>query len=152
MSHCNAFILSNYPGGAMCNVQLPINFSVAIPKDRGLCFVKMLPFYLQSRTNSLPRRDRLGGHNGGGGRDLSLSRLGGGGGFYNGQPPTAAHWTDSLPRRDFYHTQLQPHPAGGGISHQQVSTFTFFHIFFITFIKVIQVQKKIASMPFDFIT
>ena len=36
MSYCNAFILSNYLGVAMCNVQLPINFSVAIPKDRGL--------------------------------------------------------------------------------------------------------------------
>ena len=61
---------------------------------------------LQNRTNSLPRRENGGQsfnptpRSSGSGRDFSLTRMSSlGNSGYNGQ---GGHWTDSLPRRDFY--------------------------------------------------
>ena len=75
--------------------------------------------HFQSRTNSLPRRDRSLGANGPSnmsgslinprGRDYSLTRLGG----VSNQPPfgrtggNGPSWTDSMPRRDFYSNVAQ---------------------------------------------
>ena len=77
-----------------------------------LCY-NFSSFSLKNRTNSLPRRDPShdGGQpygppsRGGSGRDFSLTRmtsLGGGSTYNNSTSASGGHWTDSLPRRDFY--------------------------------------------------
>ena len=95
-----------------------------------LRFLLSLSSHEQNRTNSLPRRDLSRGNPRSRTGDFSLSRMSGGSSQqsnisqnYFGPPgsgansmnlqqqqPSGGHWTDSLPRRDFYN--LGPNSTG----------------------------------------